>query len=234
MVVDSVKREQAVLRLLDEWPWNFGGTVIGGYAIDAYGKPRYSDDIDLVTPEASTGKIIGWLTEMGFKIENYNVPNSQNYAGKTFRYVNGVVTVDLLSGCVRDRDAKVDIPETWIAMNPKLDRLFTLSGSTVKEIPIARTEALWALKLQAGRDQDITDLFSIMNIPVKSKEVRDMFLKLWTEDLANKLAKTVKRTEAQKVYEDSMSRIAMKQTEKSRNDWKRFQDIVVRMIPTLD
>lgn len=34
-------------------------------------------------------------------------------------------------------------------------------GETKKEIPVVRIYALWALKLQAGRSQDITDLFSI-------------------------------------------------------------------------
>ncbi len=39
---DPVSRERKVLGLLDEWPWELGGVLIGGYSIAAYGVTRYS------------------------------------------------------------------------------------------------------------------------------------------------------------------------------------------------
>lgn len=35
----------------------------------------------------------------------------QNYAGKAFRYEHAGVTIDLLPGVVRNREADVDVPE---------------------------------------------------------------------------------------------------------------------------
>lgn len=230
MPTDPVEREQLVLSLLDSWPWEFGGSIIGGYAIDAYGRPRYSDDVDIVVPSKSVDDLKSWLSEHGFKIVNYNIPNPQNYDGRTFRYIKGEITLDLLAGCVRDRDAQIDIPEEWITHDCRSLKLFLLSGSTTNEVPVARSEALWALKLQAGRDQDITDLFSIMQVPVKATEVKELFKNLWTETLALKLDRTLKKTREKKLYEDSMSRLAMKQNERSKKDWQRFQNIVEAMI----
>ena len=50
---DPVAREKKVLCLLDAWPWELGGVLIGGYAIAAYGGLRYSDDVDIVVPNAT-------------------------------------------------------------------------------------------------------------------------------------------------------------------------------------
>jgi hypothetical protein len=49
-VIDPDLRESAALELLDAWPWELGGVVIGGYAVCAYGPPRYSSDVDVVIP----------------------------------------------------------------------------------------------------------------------------------------------------------------------------------------
>ncbi|MHB1708063.1 MAG: hypothetical protein ACYCT2_01115 [Thermoplasmataceae archaeon] len=57
MNIDPVNRERKVLGLLDAWPWELGGVLIGGYAIAAYGRPRYSDDVDIVIPKAALGKL---------------------------------------------------------------------------------------------------------------------------------------------------------------------------------
>ena len=120
---DPVSRERKVLRLLDEWPWELGGVLIGGYAIAAYGAPRYSDDVDIVIPHGALGKLKVFINAQNLELENSSVPNPQNYEGKVLRYRKEEITLDMLVGYVRDREARVDIPEPWISMDHRNLRL---------------------------------------------------------------------------------------------------------------
>ena len=134
--------------------------------------------------------------------------------------------MDLLVGAVRDRDAEVDVPADWIAMNPKHDVLRTLSGKTSIPVPVARIEALWLLKLQAGRDQDITDLFALFDQPCSRDEITEELKELSTPSLVKKLGITLQKIRSDKLYEDSMSRTLAKRGQASLNAWKRFGDFV--------
>lgn len=231
MVVDKIEREQDVLQLLNNWPWDLGGVIMGGYAICAYGKPRYSDDIDIVIPNNCSNEIINWLENKKFVTDNHNIPNPQNCDGQTYRFSNDNIKLVLLIGFVRDREAKVDIPEEWITKDSKRYRLFLLTGSTKIPVPVARPEALWALKLQAGRDQDITDLFAIRKTKVASEEVKALFLGFPSRTLMSKLIQTIKKTHEAKIYKDAMSRLAIKQNDESKNEWTKFQNKIEEMIP---
>jgi hypothetical protein len=81
-LVDVAARERAVLSFLDEWPWETGGVLIGGYAISAYGPPRYSVDVDVVIPATSASTVRSWLRTAGFELSTHTVPNPQNYEGQ--------------------------------------------------------------------------------------------------------------------------------------------------------
>lgn len=70
MNTDPGHREHKVIALLDEWPWNLGGVVIGGYSLSAYGKPRYSSDVDIVIPSSSSDAVKDWLHRSGMSQEN--------------------------------------------------------------------------------------------------------------------------------------------------------------------
>lgn len=224
-------REKAVLELLDQWPWAEGGVVIGGYALAAYGRPRYSEDIDIVVPFSAAGSVESWLRRKGFELERASTPNPQNFDATTSRYSNGEITLDLLVGAVRDREAKVDVPADWICMDPRLDVLRTLSGKTSIQVPVARLAAMWLLKLQAGRDQDITDLFAIFETRFFPEDVRDELAELRTESLVSKLHQTLQKIRSTRLYRDSLSRLQMKQGPASMNAWRRFGDLAQACIP---
>lgn len=80
-----MEREKKVLNLLDDWPWEYGGVIIGGYAISSYGKPRYSNDIDIVVSYSSSEKVRNWLIDFKFNNEISAQPNPQNYTGQVYR-----------------------------------------------------------------------------------------------------------------------------------------------------
>jgi hypothetical protein len=157
---ESKAREAEVIALLEEWPWDSGSTLVGGYALAAYGKARYSEDIDFTVPSEGSAALKSGLSERGFEsIKRSRPPSSRAFQGAN-RLSRDAVTIDLLVGFVRDREALVEIPEKWISNRYREVRLDLLTGGVNTPARVARPEALWALKLQAGRDQDITDLFT--------------------------------------------------------------------------
>ena len=223
-MVDAAARERAVLTLLDEWPWDAGGVLIGGYAISAYGAPRYSMDLDVVIPAESALAIRSWLRKVGFVLTSHAVPNPKNYEGQVERFLSKEVTLDLLAGAVRDREAMVDIPEKWISKNCRRTVLEILSGKTSHPIPIARPEALWALKLQSGRDLDLTDLFVISDQPADLGEVRQLFEQLATDSLSRKLQRVRSKLRERRLFVDSLSRRQLGSPDSPQNAkrWERF------------
>lgn len=230
MSIDPATREKKSLKLLDEFPWDSGSVVIGGYSIVGYGAIRYSRDLDIVIPKATSGEILNWFSFNDYSIDKVAVPNPQNYNGNYVRLKRDEVTIDLLIGAVRDREAQVDIPEKWITENTKRSVIRGLNSQTQIEIPLARPEAIWALKLQAGRYQDLTDLFSIFNRAFSKNEIIKLFKGLMCDTLENKLQKTKTKVRETKLYSDTRSNLEFKDSEKNRKAWDNFMETVEDII----
>lgn len=227
----SAGREKRIVYLLDRWPFNDDQAVIGGYAIAAYGPARYSLNLDVVMSKGSLEGVKAWLNSEGFEFGRSSSKRLGSGA-LFFRGTDGEATVDILSGAVVDREARVMISDTWILDKPKKARLILMSCSTRREIPIARSEAIWALKLQAGRDQDIGDLFSIGRHSVDPSEIVSLFRLLRSKTLSKKLEKVKGKLKDPKLYEDSVSRLGRgKPTDKqNRKDWSDFVALAVSII----
>ncbi|HEY6239030.1 MAG TPA: nucleotidyl transferase AbiEii/AbiGii toxin family protein [Thermoplasmata archaeon] len=208
--------------------------MIGGYAVCAYGPPRYSVDVDVVIPYASARAIRSWLRERGLRLEAHSTPDPQNYEGQVERYSAGGVTLDLLAGAVRDRDAQVDLPETWISLRPRKIRLQTVAARSIVEIPVVRPGALWALKLQSGRDSDLSDLFAIAEEPVDTGEVRQLFLQLRSRLLVAKLRNVRKKLDEERLFVDSLSRreLGRPSDPSNRRKWSLFVAKIDRILGT--
>lgn len=235
-MIDPDARERAVLELLDRWPWNLGGVIIGGYAVLAYGPPRYSDDLDIVIPKSAAKEIRPWLSGEGFKLVHHHVPNPQNFAGQVERYELDKVSLDLLADSVRDREAQVDVPESWIAERARRSKLISISGRTNSEVPIARPEAIWALKLLAGRARDLSDLFAISDAPFDRTEVEAEFRRLAAEPMIAKLQAVRAKLGTRKLYVDSLSRRALGTPNDPANTrrWALFTSTVDRIVSALE
>lgn len=233
-MLDPTERERGVADLLDRWPWQHGGVVIGGYAVAAYGAPRYSDDVDLVVPIAALKPLQEWLGSLHFVPEKVPEKPERNYAGKLARWRKDLITLDLIPGVVRDREAQVDIPEHWLGRNARRMRLVLIDTSTRTEIPVVRPEGFWATKLQAGRPRDLGDLFAIREEPVDLNEVKQLFKSLWCESLANKLQLVRTRLADEKLYADTISRLGRGSPSKptNRRAWQTFQEKARRAMPT--
>lgn len=234
MLVDPSAREREVIGLLDEWPWESESILIGGYAAAAYGPARYSDDIDFVISKKSRKRIEEWLTGRGFVTATPGRRSRGQMFENAHRLVRRRVTVDLLVGFVRDREAGVDIPSEWVLLRPHRVRLDLLSGRVSVPSRVARPEAIWALKLQSGRDQDLTDLFSIAKEPMDSTEVVSLFRTLMSPSFHDKLQRVSRKLDAEKIYADARSRLGLKDSPGVRQQWERFRDRVASCVPAND
>lgn len=232
---DPSDREAAAVELLDRWPWHLGGALIGGYAVAAYGAPRYSDDLDVVVPVDALGPLVEWLIrEEGFRAVQVPEDLMQNYAGKVGRWANDDLTVDLLPGVVRDREALVDIPEHWLTKDPVRERLVLIDTSTRTPVPVVRREAFWALKLQAGRSRDLGDLLSIGARDTDLAQVRNLYAELWCDSLAAKLGRVQASLDDEKTYRDSLSQrlLGSPLLPRNRDAWERLRRNVAACIPS--
>lgn len=230
-IVIPANRERRIASLLDGLPWEHGQVVIGGYAIAAYGPARYSIDLDIVVLSTTLGVVLKWLEAQGFGIKKLSFGNPDDETG-IIRASDGLATVDILSGSVVDRDAKVKIRDNWIAANPRMTRLVMLSCSTRNAIPVARPEAMWALKLQSGRDQDLSDLFAINDYEVNISEITALFRELMTVNLAKKLISVGRKLNDTRLFEDSISRLGRgsPSDKKNKTAWADFVNRAGRII----
>ena len=223
-------RERKIIALLNVWPWKIGGTLIGGYAIAAYGDPRYSKDADVVIPALLQSTFEDFLYEQGFELKKLDDVSRIDFEGIVPRYRKDEATIDLLIGYVRDRRSRIDIPETWISQKVKKIPLKTRTGGTTVSVNVARPEALWALKLQAGREQDLIDLYAILDEPLDTDEIVSLFRSLRSENLVQKLSEVPNKISSEKLYEDAMSRLRKKRTKENRNKWDFFVEKVSRIV----
>ena len=188
LLIDPDLRERQVATLFAEWPTDLAGVLVGGYAVAAYGRPRYSVDVDIVAPMADRLEWEGWLKSHRLvRQKTHRVAGPDGRPVEVERWQRRAVSLDLMTGGVRDRDSHATIPEEWVLRDPIPIWLELLSGRVEHPVKVVRTEGLWAMKILAGRPQDLTDLFGIMAQPVNLREVRELFGTLMQPALRNKL-----------------------------------------------
>jgi hypothetical protein len=177
------------------------------------------------------GSSLAWLEIEGFR------PRLSTRVHPTFgdaaTVLNSSLSVDLMFGSVRDRHSGALIKEEWISARPRLTRLDLLTGTTSEKIPVARPEALWVLKLVAGRDQDLSDLFAIAGEPLEVSEVREELERAITPGLRAKLDGIPSRLAHSKIYSDALSTRAMGKRNAPQNvrAWARFRELVETSLP---
>jgi predicted nucleotidyltransferase component of viral defense system len=107
-----------------------------------------------------------------------------------------------------------------------MHKITGLNSQTTIQVPLVRLEALWALKLQAGRSQDIADLFSVSNRKFYEKEVVEIFRMLKCDSLTKKLESTKIKLRDPKTYPDIRSALHLKDNNKLRKEWEAFTTAV--------
>lgn len=228
-MVDPDERERQVVELLAEWPTELDGVLIGGYAVAAYGRPRYSEDIDVLASRKSRKDWVRWLHAKRLRKERaYVGPLEGGYPVEVQVWHRRDVSLDLMTGGIRDRESHVIIPEAWILKDPQSVRLELLSGRVESPVNVVRLEGLWAMKILAGRPTDLTDLFGILSQPVDFTGIRNLFSGLEQPALRRKFDSMVKWLHQPKSYVDTLSRLRLGSPDlrENRTAWERFGTIV--------
>lgn len=227
----QIEREAQAVELLDGWPWDGGGCLVGGYAVAAYGQPRFSQDLDFVFPEGRKGEVVRWLETHNFKARR-SKNTDRGFRGST-RLMLGDFSIDLTFGYVRDRDTGTRVEEEWISARARKVRLTLLNRSTRTPVIVVRPEALWLLKVIAGRDQDLADLFAISEEPIDESEVRGALDSLLNPRLEAKLRGVVTRLGSKKIYSDTLSSRALGKQSDPANilAWSKFLRRVGLILP---
>jgi len=226
---DPDAREQQVRCLLESWPEGSDAVLVGGYAVAAYGRARYSVDVDIAALDSTRGAWTRWLREHGLRLDRtHTFSTVRGPPVRVARWHRELVGLDLMTGGIRDRDSRAVVPEEWILRKPARVSIELLSGRIRARLPVVRLEGLWALKLLAGRDTDLTDLFGLSSRPVDLEEVRSLFDSLSTPSLERKLSAVRSRVLEDKLYTDSLSRLRLGSPSQRSNKaaWRHFGDSV--------
>lgn len=232
--VDPIAREKATIAFLEALPEEINPVLVGGYAIAAYGPPRYSEDVDIVLPSKAEPTAVAWFKKYGLKSRRTLNFEHQGESWSKYRISKGMVSGDVYVGGMQARDSQARVNYGWIARRPERVRLALTTSTTLAPIAVARPEALWVLKLLAGRPQDLTDLFGISGRRVDRSEVRAELSNLLSDSVRAQLGKVASRIAGDKEYRDALSRRGMGSPSDTRNlrRWHEFQSLAISCIPT--
>jgi hypothetical protein len=135
--------------------------LVGGYAVSAYGPPRFSVDLDLVLEERVVPKVREALLKAGLSKES-DWDGGGVFSGKAERWTVGEATspssVDLLIGGISDRVSGVTFTFETLRKTATRRAVRGLFSSSVAEPLVPSREALIGLKLHVARRIDFRDI----------------------------------------------------------------------------
>ena len=151
--------------------------VIGGVALTAYGNPRMTVDLDVVTDAAAQSVVVAFMESRGF------------------------ATLHRSSGYSNHRHTERGRVDFMYVRNSTADRLFgslrTLPGPGGQPIPVPKPEHLVAMKVQAMKDapdrvlQDLVDIAYLLQVEGIDREAaRDYFVRAGLEEKWHELVRS--------------------------------------------
>jgi len=165
IIAKSLSGENEVLETLEKIV-NSGleFTLIGGYAVTARGRHRYSVDCDIVAAEL--GRFKKLLEREGYRIEEHSNAFRDVYGGESYKFMKGVlgseVSVDIFVRSLVIRQTAA----TW-----SFEYLRKYSSPTdvpgiqkaVHNVMVLDKEMLIATKIHPARLQDIQDIVILVD-----------------------------------------------------------------------
>lgn len=153
MSADGPRLEEvlaSVAALLRAWP--HGGAIIGGIAMVARVRPRFTLDVDLVlvVPAGEVRALLALAHDHGWIDE----------PAETATLLEGGL-LRLFRAAPRDEDPRLDVLFVDGEFLAEVVRRATPLDLGVATLPVATVEDLLLLKLEAHRPQDIDDLLAI-------------------------------------------------------------------------
>lgn len=168
-----IERENEVLNVikkLSESKLDF--IVVGGYAVSALARHRFSVDCDFVIPKELLKVIEDLLVEAGYKKSIEKAGFDTIYGGFFVSYEKKIndlpVTVDLLVGSLVSRSTDASWSFDYMKQNSTAATIGGMQASVECKIP--KRELLVAMKIHSARRTDIRDII-MLNEKVNWSEV---------------------------------------------------------------
>jgi len=231
-----VERENEILRtirgLQEE---NLDFIVVGGYAVSALARHRFSVDCDLVVPQEQKAKFEEVLKRDGFAKHVQKAGFDASYGGEFVSYVKKVdnlpVTVDLLVGSLVCRATDASWSFDYIKKSSVIAAIPSYGVSVECHIP--ERELLIAFKLHSGRRADVRDFVLLREGADRGKVLKH--LKRGDEQRLNGQVAAVLRALGDKNLVDSLKGVfaieaaVVKLIDNAKKD---LQNIAQRLKPT--
>jgi hypothetical protein len=160
-----LEREAEILKILGELSASGAEfVVVGGYAVSALTRHRYSVDCDIVIPKEELKKVASMLKADGYRKHAVREGFDAKYGGFFASYVKDIsgfsVSVDLLVNSLVSRQTSASWSFDYIKKHSVLTRVSSVSDSVECSVP--EKELLTAFKIHSGRKADIRDIVMLI------------------------------------------------------------------------
>jgi hypothetical protein len=161
---EFVERENDIIRILEAFSIsNLNFVLVGGYAVTALGKHRYSTDCDLVVRSPDIDKFESVLKVEKFSRAAQLEGFDPSYGGRFVRYVKSMtelpVSVDLLVDSLVCRDTGASWSFDYVFSHSESANVVGIQRSI--DCRTAKRELLIAFKLHSARRTDVRDVISL-------------------------------------------------------------------------
>jgi hypothetical protein len=160
-----VERENEILRTIRSFTdAGLEFVVVGGYAVSALGRHRFSVDLDVVIDGENMGIFARILEARGFEREAERTGLDEAYGGSFLSYVKRIdglpVTADLLVGSLLCRATGASWSFGYISRHSVTAEVAGIELSARCKVP--ERELLIAFKIHSGRRADLRDIVVLM------------------------------------------------------------------------
>jgi hypothetical protein len=159
--MEFIERENEIIKTIKSMAdTGLDFVVVGGYAVSALAKHRFSVDCDIVVPKKKLEDLENILEKKGFKKHVEKAGFDEVYAGEFVSYEKEVdrlpVTVDLLVGSLVCRATQA----TWSFEYIKKHSIITNISGTEASLRciVPERELLIAFKIHSARKADVRDV----------------------------------------------------------------------------
>lgn len=157
-----IERENEMIRIIKKL-LGIKFIVVGGYAVSARAKHRFSVDCDIIISKKDAKKINDILIQEGYNKLIDKKGFDAEYGGKFIRYVKKIeglpVSVDLLVGSIVSRTTNASWSFEYVLKNSNKAIIAGIKDSVECFVPIK--ELLIAFKIHSGRKTDLRDIIML-------------------------------------------------------------------------
>jgi predicted nucleotidyltransferase len=189
--MEFMERENEILKTIKSMAdAGLDFVVVGGYAVSALARHRFSVDCDLVVPKKKLADFENFLGKEGFKKHIEKAGFDETYAGEFVSYkkeVGGLpITIDLLVGSLVCRVTQAAWSFEYVKKYSIAASIPGTEASVSCRIP--EKELLIAFKIHSGRRTDVRDVI-MLNESADLEKVLDHLRKGNIEALKDQIKK---------------------------------------------